>query len=126
MKTLIIVILDESGSMETKKSDVIGGFNGFLDEQRQIKEDEATFFLVKFNTITNVVHNGVPINDVPPLSTKSYMPGGGTALYDAIAEGVRIGEKGKKNDERIICVIMTDGEENSSKETTKEYGSFRF
>jgi DNA-binding XRE family transcriptional regulator len=32
MRTLICAILDESGSMGTKRVDVIGGFNGFLDE----------------------------------------------------------------------------------------------
>ncbi len=32
MRTLICAILDESGSMGTKRADVIGGFNGFLDE----------------------------------------------------------------------------------------------
>lgn len=120
MKTLIVIILDESGSMGTKINDVIGGFNGFIDEQKQIKDDEATFYMIKFNTATCVVHSGVPMNEVPHLSTSTYTPGGGTALYDAVAEGVRIAEKGKKIDERVICVIMTDGEENSSRETTKE------
>ena len=43
-----------------------------------------------------------------------------TALYDAIAEGVRLADKDKTDEERVICVIMTDGEENSSRETTKQ------
>lgn len=96
MKTLIIVILDESGSMSSKKSDIIGGFNGFLDEQKAIKEDEANFYLIKFNTRTTVIHKGIPVSDVPNFSTESYQPNGNTALYDAIAEGVGIGEKNKK------------------------------
>ena len=54
------------------------------------------------------------------MTSNSYKPGGGTALYDAIAEGVRIADKDKSEEERVICVIMTDGEENSSRETTKE------
>ena len=57
---------------------------------------------------------------MPELSDQNYLPGGMTALYDAIAEGVRIADKDKSVDERVICVIMTDGEENSSRETTKE------
>ena len=63
---------------------------------------------------------GIPLENVSELTDQSYLPGGGTALYDAIAEGVRIAEKDKTEDERVICVIMTDGEENSSRETTKE------
>ena len=43
-----------------------------------------------------------------------------TALYDAIAEGVRLADKDKTPEERVIVVIMTDGEENSSRETTKQ------
>jgi len=34
-KTLIIVILDESGSMDTKKADVLGGFNNFIAETEE-------------------------------------------------------------------------------------------
>ncbi|RWS27774.1 von Willebrand factor type A-like protein [Leptotrombidium deliense] len=120
MKTIVCIILDESGSMWTKRSDIIGGFNAFLDEQKKIKEDESRFFLVKFNTAVSVVHSGIPVENVPELSEATYTPGGGTALYDAIAEGVRLIEKDKQNNERVICVIMTDGEENSSRETTKE------
>ena len=40
-KTLIIVILDESGSMARKKSEVISGFNNFIDQQKEISTDEA-------------------------------------------------------------------------------------
>ena len=57
---------------------------------------------------------------VAPLTGRDYTPGGGTALYDAIAEGVRLADKDKTEEERVVCVIMTDGEENSSKETTKQ------
>ena len=55
-----------------------------------------------------------------PLTDPDYMPDGGTALYDAIAEGVRLADKDKTEEERVVCVIMTDGEENSSKETTMQ------
>jgi len=120
MKTLIIVILDESGSMGSKRSDVIGGFNSFISDQKEIKNDVARLYLVKFNTVVNTVHSGIPLVDVPELSTANYTPGGGTALYDAIAEAVRIADKDKTAEERVVCVIMTDGEENSSRETTKE------
>lgn len=117
-KTLICVILDESGSMESKKADTIGGYNEFLEEQIGVKEDKARLFLIKFNTVVSVVHCGVPIEQVPKLTEASFNPGGWTALYDAIAEGVRRVDNEKGEGERVICVIMTDGVENSSKETT--------
>ncbi|RWR98507.1 hypothetical protein B4U79_17160 [Dinothrombium tinctorium] len=120
MKTLIAIIIDESGSMSTKKADTIGGYNNFLEEQRKLKDDEARFYLIKFNTVVTIVHNNLPLNDVPLMDENTYTPSGGTALYDAIAEGVKLMDKNKKDDERAICVIITDGEENSSRETTKE------
>ena len=62
---------------------------------------------------------GIPLEDLQHFSVKDYNPAGLTALYDAISEGVRLVEKDKKPEDRVICVIMTDGEENASKETTK-------
>ncbi|XP_054164100.1 uncharacterized protein LOC128961835 [Oppia nitens] len=119
-KTLIIVLLDKSGSMATKKSDVIGGFNTFLNNQQKVVTDAAKMYLLTFNTIVTIVENGVPLESVPELTETNYTPGGGTALYDAIAEGVRVADNDKTDDERVICLIMTDGEENSSRETTKQ------
>jgi len=72
------------------------------------------------DTVYNFYSKGIPLENVPELNSSNYLPGGMTALYDAISEGVRIAEKDKTEEERVICVIMTDGEENSSRETTKE------
>ena len=136
-KTLIIIILDESGSMSNKKSDVLGGFNAFIKEQKKIKNDQARLYLVKFNTSVQVLHQGIVITRflykiisfieqgvelgrVKPLTKRDYTPGGGTALFDAIAEGVRLADRDRTDEEQVVCVIMTDGEENSSKETTKQ------
>ena len=63
---------------------------------------------------------GVELENVAQLTELDYTPGGSTALFDTIAEVVRFAGKDKTEEERVICVIMTDGEENSSKETTKE------
>ncbi len=54
------------------------------------------------------------------MKPSNYIPAGKTALFDAISEGIRIADEDKQENERVICVIMTDGEENSSRETTKE------
>ena len=61
---------------------------------------------------------GIPIKEVPFLKSEDYMPAHHTALYDAIAEGVRLADEDKDFDERVICVIMTDGQENASRMTT--------
>ena len=118
MKTLIVIILDESGSMYGKRADVIGGFNSFLNEQKAIEGDEARFYLVKFNSKIKVSHAAMDLNEVPELTNDTYAPQSTTALCDAIAKGIRLADKDKKEDERVICVIITDGEENSSQKTS--------
>ena len=63
------------------------------------------------------------IKDVPELKSYQYTPCGRTALFDAISEGIRIADEDSEDDnenDRVICVIITDGEENCSKDTTKE------
>jgi uncharacterized protein YegL len=118
-RTLIVVILDESGSMWETRNDVCGGYNNFIENQKAIVEDKARYILIKFNSIVKTVHRGIDIKNVPKLDKHNYMPNGATALYDAVAEGISIGEKEKKENERVIVLIITDGEENSSKETKR-------
>lgn len=114
MKTHILTVIDESGSMGTKRHDVIAGFNEFLKDQKALP-DEAVISLVKFNTNKSRVYVAQPVTDAPELSSDTYVPGGMTALYDAIAESVRLGDDEKAD--RVICVVITDGQENSSRET---------
>jgi Mg-chelatase subunit ChlD len=117
-KTLLVGILDESGSMGPRRADVIGGFNVFLAEQRKLEADSLSMILAKFNTVVSLVHKAVPIGDVKPLTEETYTPGGQTALFDAIAQAVRLADA--ETFDRAVCLVMTDGEENSSRETTKE------
>src|SRR3954466_5495680 len=82
--THIYVLLDRSGSMEAIRADVIGGFNAFLAAQ-QADGDDARLTLVQFDTQDphEVVADNVPIGEVRPLSTASFVPRGGTPLLDA-------------------------------------------
>lgn len=124
-KTHISVILDRSGSMADIRSDVIGGFNEFLKTQQEAP-GECTLSLVQFDTQDpyEVVRDMIPVKDVKPLG-EEYKPRAGTPLYDAVGRGiVDTGEKLEKIAEgdrpgKVIFVIITDGEENSSREYTK-------
>lgn len=120
MKTIIGIVLDESSSMTDRKLEVLNGFNQFLVDQKEITDDTARLFLVKFHSKISVVLKGVPLNDVKPMTAIDYQPQGCTALYDAIRQCVKIMDEEKTSEERAICVIMTDGQENSSKETTMD------
>lgn len=118
--TDITVILDRSGSMESIKSDTIGGFNQFLSDQKQAP-GQAKFTLVQFDDVIEMLIGGLPIADVPPLTTRTYLPRASTALLDAIGQTIeRTGERLKSWPEserpaRVMMVIITDGQENASR-----------
>lgn len=119
--TEIVVILDRSGSMQAIRSDMEGGFNKFIEEQRKLP-GECAVTLAQFDTEHDIVYSAKPLADVPPLS---LIPRGFTALYDAVGRTVStVGERLSKmadadRPERVIVVIITDGQENASKEFTQ-------
>ena len=119
MKAEIVCIIDRSGSMQSIVTDAIGGFNSFLEDQKKIP-GEATLTYIQFDTEYEVVHENKPIQDVNPIDSKTYVPRGGTALLDAIGKtidtvGKRLSSTPEENKpDKVIFVILTDGEENSS------------
>jgi hypothetical protein len=125
MKTDITVVLDRSGSMESIASDVIGGLNTFIREQAQV-EGEACFTLVQFDDHYEVVHAHVPVQDVPPLTDRTYVPRGSTALLDAIgrtivATGARLAMMAEADRPQVVVfAVQTDGLENASREFSRQ------
>lgn len=119
--TIVNVILDESGSMGCCQESTISGFNECLETLRKDAKNDIRFTLTKFNTETNVVLPSIKLKDVPELTNVNYTPNGMTALYDAIGKTIATVDNAAKNDPklkkaRMLVVIITDGEENSSKE----------
>ena len=122
--THIAVIIDRSGSMADIATDVIGGFNQFLSDQRNVKTNHATLSLVQFDTMNpfEVIHDFRTLPAIEPLNANTYQPRGGTPLLDAVGHGI------KSLDERltqmrehekpgqILFRIITDGEENASRQ----------
>ncbi|HYO04354.1 MAG TPA: vWA domain-containing protein [Mycobacterium sp.] len=121
-RTLIAVLLDRSGSMESIKADTEGGFNAFIAEQAK-EPGEARVTLAQFDTEYEVVYADRPIADVPRLRLQ---PRGATALYDGVGRlitDVGAALAARPEAERpghVIVVVMTDGHENSSIEWTHE------
>lgn len=116
MTTQIHFILDKSGSMESCRADTIGGFNSFVRRQRELNADNCIMSLYQFDNLYEVIYKNKNIKEVPELSYESFQPNGMTALLDAI--GITINNIVQNND-NIIVVILTDGEENSSENFRK-------
>lgn len=120
-KTDITIILDRSGSMESVKTDTIGGFNSFLSEQQKV-EGEASISLVQFDDQYEVVYLDKDINSADKLTEATFQPRGMTALYDAVGRTINsVGQRladlpENERPDKIVFVILTDGFENSSKE----------
>lgn len=119
----IVFVLDKSGSMLSVTTDTIGSFNQFVEDQKRAP-GEAVFSLVLFDHEYDLALDRVPIQNVKPLTGDTYKAGGNTALLDAI--GRTVVDLGRKlsampeadRPEHVIFVILTDGEENASRDHT--------
>ena len=119
--TEIGIVLDKSGSMGGIRKDTIGGFNTFIEDQKK-EPGQANVSLINFSDELKKIYRCENIQKVATLTTKNYVPGGLTALYDGIGTMIDTlkGDIDKRNDidkpGKVIVVIITDGYENCSKE----------
>jgi len=119
-KTQIICILDRSGSMSSIMSDSIGGFNTFLKQQKELK-DEATLTVALFDDKYELLYDGVNIKHVKNITSADWYPRGTTALYDAIGKTINDvkathAKLGVEAPAKVLVCIVTDGYENASHE----------
>ena len=119
MKTEIVFILDKSGSMAGLEKDTIGGFNALIEKQKQM-EGEVTVTTVLFNHDYTLLHDRINIKGIAPLKEAHYSVSGTTALLDALGNSIKKMQHiqnatlKEAQPDKIIFVITTDGEENSS------------
>ena len=118
--TELVFILDRSGSMSGLEKDTVGGFNSLIEKQK--KEDgECLVSMVQFNTVSDVIYDRCPLDQIRNMEMKDYQPSGCTALIDAMGDAIRhirsVHKYIREEDvpEHTLFVIMTDGEENASK-----------
>lgn len=118
------ILLDRTGSMEPIWSEALSSVNAYADGLAALDGGprvDADITLAVFDAQDglqfDVLRNGVDAENWNDVSSREVNPRGMTPLYDAIGRIVSLAEKDKP--EKAIIVIMTDGEENSSKEMTK-------
>jgi len=113
MAMYLVMILDRSGSMGGKETDVIGGFNSFLEEQKKL-EDDAKLTTVLFDEHYEILHDGVDIKTVKPIARTDYYVRGSTALLDAIGRTIDNVDSYVRENDKVLFFINTDGYENAS------------
>lgn len=123
--TELVFILDKSGSMAGLESDTIGGFNSMLQKQKALA-GQCRITTVLFDNRYELLHDRIDIQAVSPMTDREYQVGGSTALLDAIGRtvhklvGVQKNTAKEYQAEKVMFVIITDGEENSSREFSAE------
>jgi hypothetical protein len=116
------VLLDRSGSMESCRDTTIDAFNEYVNGLAKNPDLDTRVSLTTFDTESiDLVFDCVPAGDFKKLTRATYVPRGGTPLNDAIGKTVvKIDAVTLRDEERVALVILTDGQENSSREYVKD------
>lgn len=116
------IILDESGSMHQHTADTLGSLKQFQSDQRKISAAGSQVQLTTFNHQPTLRWTGKITDEL----AFEYSPRGNTALHDAIHFGVQQTDSALavlrslgQAPADIYCIIITDGEENSSRTYTQ-------
>ena len=124
--THILIVLDASGSMSSIQDDIKGSFNEFLRKQRG-EPGKTVFDLYQFSDKTARIVRSADLSRFHDDLMGRYVCSGCTALNDAVCTAIdTIGHEfadmsEAERPEHVLCVIITDGMENASREfTTKD------
>jgi Mg-chelatase subunit ChlD len=124
VKVYNLIILDESGSMQSIHKPAIDGLNETLQSiqsaqktHKELQEHFVTMVFFNSNGIRTIMEDR-PVSKVTNLKMKEFNPNASTPLYDAM--GISLSKLRCKLDEheqnQVLVTIITDGEENASKE----------
>ena len=122
MKTRIfnLIIIDESGSMQSIKKAAIDSVNETIQTirsaQKKYEDQEHFVSLVTFNDDVKTIYECVPVDEVKELTADTYQPDCCTALYDAMGISLNALRKKVAEDDKVLVTVVTDGYENASKE----------
>ena len=114
MQTQVYLLLDMTGSMQSKKQETIDACNEYIQGlQADPHTSDFVFSLGVFNSNIGLerVVTQQPIQKVQILSQEQYQPAAGTPLFDAIAGAAKDLDTWQGP---VLLIIQTDGEENCS------------
>jgi len=111
-----VFVLGKSAGMDQEA--MIAGFNALVDDQKKV-DDESCYTLVFFNDTVKVSADGKSLKDIRKYNSKTYVPKGGSALYDAIGTaldtvGARLSDTDESERPSQVCVIIMGEDDDKS------------
>jgi uncharacterized protein YegL len=123
--TLVILVLDKSGSMNSDRDAVISGFNEQVQTLKQHAADagQTAVSLITFSDPASIetIYAHHEASAVVELTDATYRPNGSTALFDAINQGIDLAQTHphyQDEDTAVLVLAFTDGQENASAKVT--------
>ena len=124
-ETHYLLIVDASSSMNPLTKSTISGVNEQIDSIKQLEKEfpnqKYNMSFIHFSDSVTIEYSDRKSSALEHISESNYRCSGMTALLDAIGVGVRnlnekIGDKIASGEAAAVVVIITDGEENASRE----------
>ena len=121
----IAIVLDQSGSMSSVKEETINGFNEqvqTIKKNAEKRDGKTTVSLVLFNDDVKFIVKLAEPKVLKELTDKHYTPNFSTAMLDAIGATMLMFDKEVDDNEnhRYLVIIISDGQENASREFSYE------
>jgi Mg-chelatase subunit ChlD len=117
--TDICILIDRSGSMASMLDGAISGFNEFINKQKEIS-GKCKVWITQFDDQPEMLYENTDIHNIAPRNKNNFIPRGWTALYDGIGYLWSLYQKSTDKSNKVIFIIITDGEENFSTLYNKE------
>lgn len=122
-KTYVTIILDQSGSMCDTKAQAVQGYNEQVQQMKLNSKDQDIFCsLITFNGEIFEHLWCEPADKLTEATTEDYKTEGSTAMRDAIGYAIEKLQKtvDSSGDVAHLVVIISDGEENTSRHYSVE------
>lgn len=116
-----LIILDESGSMQSIYQPALTGVNETLQTIRESQKEHKgqTHFvsLIAFDSgHYNQIYCNAPAEKAIDITQEQYRPGGCTPLYDAMGRSINELRPNVVKGDVVLVTVITDGYENDSRE----------
>lgn len=116
-----LIILDESGSMQSIYHPALTGVNETLQTIRNAhmdhEEQNHSVSLIAFDSgHYNRIYNNIPAERAVDITKDQYRPKGSTPLYDAMGRSINELRPHVNAGDVVLVTVITDGYENASRE----------